>query len=324
MLRFFRSSNTVTIVIILLIGLVVWLYKPDTIETAVPETYGMFLFTALTECVVNTPLVANVAGLFMFLAAAIMLVIVNVRLNLIDKISFMPTLCYFLLIGGMPEIHLFSPEVIATVIIIAVFIILMKTLDKETLSYNFFKVSALISFGTFFYQYMYVYMFVVWFIIAFWRPGYWREWVLSILGFVLPIFFAFCWFYLVDDAPARITSIFEQMLSIQRNAIHLSTSAIVFLSIIGLLTVLTFLYSAFYISSKKTVVRTGYYVLILIAIATIGMISVIPDAFPMAWYLLSFPLSFVISCYLASVKSIRWGTVVFAVFLACVVVVQIL
>ena len=314
MLRFFRSSKSIVIIIVLLIGILTWLYallgEP---ETAVSIKYSTFLFKALNDWLSQIDGLPVLFGLVLSLTAAVMLVFVNNRLRLIGKFSYLPALCYVLLIGGVSEIHLFNPVVIAVILLMASFILLVDSFESEQLSYCFFTVPALISLSTFFYQYMYIYMIVVWLVIAMWRPGYWREWIFSFLGFALPIFFAFCWFFLVDDDATRMGTFFCEIFDIQRYTPSLSNSNIVFSAFIFVLVIITFLYTLQYISSKKTVVRTGYYVLFIIIAITVGMIFAIPDMIPFAWYLLAFPLSIFISCYLANVKSKLWGNVVLAI-----------
>jgi len=316
MLRFFRSTGVVVIVVIFIIGVFSWFHvfnKPEII------TFGgsdFFLFNWLT----NIPVA--VLGLVLFLAVAFILVHVNTRLRLIEKFSYLPALCYVLLIGGVPEIHLYSPVIIAAILLVIAFAILVGSFESERLSYSFFTVSAIISFATFFYQYMYVFMPVVWITIAAWRPGYWREWVFSVLGFALPYFFAFSWFFLIDGDLNKMSVLFEEIFTLQSGVPVLSFSFAVFFSASIMLVIFTLWYTLRYIGSKKTTIRTSYYVLILIAAFTVSMALIVPDNISQAWYLLAFPMSFTISCYLANVKSMRWGTFVLAIFFAGVVIAQ--
>ena len=310
------------IVTILLVGLLSWLHVLGKSEISLSGKYGTFMFRALSGWFADTQNLFAVFGLILFLLTAMMMIFVNTRLQLIDKISYLPALCYVLLISGVVEIHLFNPAIIATLLLITGFIFLARSFESERLSYSFFTVSALISFATFFYQYMYVYMLVVWLVIALLRPGYWREWVFSIFGFALPLFFAFSWFFLLNDDYTRMGVFFDEIFTLQRITPSLSISTIIFFALCILLIIIAFGYMTQYIRSKKVVFRNRYYVLILIAIVTVAIIFVVPDTFPQSWYLLAFPLSFILSNYLATTKSIRWGTIVLSLFFVGVIVVQ--
>jgi len=315
MLNFFRSSGITAIVTILTIGLVTWLNALGNPEIFCFEKSGSILFNTLNDSLTNIPIAGLRAwlGFVLFLSAAFILVFVNTRLRIIEKFSYLPALCYVLLIGGVPEIHLFCPAVIATILLVAAFAILVESFESERLSYSFFTASALISFATFFLQYMYFYMPVVWITIAAWRPGFWREWVFSVLGFALPYFFALSWFFIVDDNLSRMNVLFNEIFTFQPGFPALSVSFAVFF----ILMIFTFGYTLRHIASKKTAIRTSYYVLVIIAVITVGMAFILSDN--TVWYLLAFPVSFTMSCYFASAKSIRWRTVVLAILFAGVI-----
>ena len=322
MLRFFRSYNSLALFTILLVGVASWLHVLCKSEISLSEKHGAFLFRALSGWFVDKQEPYLWFGLILFLFTALLIVFVNARLHLIDKISYLPALCYILFTGGVGEIHQFNPAVIATVLLVTAFILLSKSFESERLSYHFFTVSALISFAAFFYQYMYAYMLVVWLVIALFRPGYWREWVFSVLGFLLPVFFAFSWFFLVNDDYTRMGAFFDEMFALQRIAPSLSTTAIIFFTSCIMLVIIVFRYSLRYIGSKRVLLRNRYYVLIMITVVTAGMVLIIPDTLPHAWYLLAFPMSIFMSVYFATTKSMRFGTIVLSLLLVGVTVVQ--
>jgi len=218
---------------------------------------------------------------------------------------------------------MFSSAIIATLLLITSFIILSVTFESEKLSYNFFTAPMFISLATFFYQYAFVYMLVIWIVIAAWRPGYWREWVFSILGFVLPYFFAFCWFFLVENDATRMGFFFTEMFSIQQVTHSFSDSTIIFFAFCALLTLFTLWHTLRHVSSRKTTVRTNYYFLILIAVVTICKALIIPETVPQAWYMLAVPVAFTFSCYLAIVRSMLWGNVFLVLLFIGVVVGQL-
>ena len=322
MLRFFRSYNNSVIVTILLTGILTWLHVFGESGTAFSGQYGAFMFQALNGWLANTPGLYVWFGLILFLATAILLIFTNSRLRLLDKVSYLPALCYVLLIGGVPEIHLFNPTIIAAILLVAGFIVLVRSFESERLSYNFFTASMFIAIATFFYQYMYAYMLVVWLVIALWRPGYWREWVFSIMGFAFPLFLAFSWFFLVDDDNTRMGAFFDEICTIQRVIPSLSPSAIFFFVLSIAAGVIALGHLLRYVGSQNVIIRTRYYVLILTGVVTVCLAFVVPDAISLVWYLLAFPMSFILSGYFANIKSARWGTVVLIVLFAGVMVAQ--
>ena len=282
MLRFFRSTDGIVTVAIILIGGLTWIHALSGYEPSYPDKYGAFLFLEIESWLADMPTLGTWLSFVLLLLAAMLLVFANSRLRLIDKISYLPALCYVLFVGGMMELHRLNSVVIATILLIVAFILLVGSFKSERLSYNFFTVSALIAVATFFYQYMYVYMMVVWLTILFWRPGYWREWVFSILGFAFPVFLAFSWFFLVDDDYARMDAFFSKIFSIQRAPLSSPIPTMVFPFASITLIIIIFWNLMKYLGSKKVIVRNGYYILILIAIVTLFLTIVVPGTFPFA------------------------------------------
>jgi len=324
MLRFFRSSSSIVIVVIILFGIATWLHALNESGSFFSEKYGTFMFRALIDWLIDLQVswLLMWIGLILFLTTAVLLIYVNMRLHLIEKALYLPAFCYILFIGGVPEIHLFNPAMVAAVLLVASFTLLLKSFESERLSYCFFSAPAFISTAAFFYQYAYIYMLVVWLAIAILRPGYWREWVFSILGYAFPLFLAFSWFFLVDDDYTRLGVFFNEIVTFQRITPLLSISTIVFFASSIAVAIIAFGHIPRYLESKKMIVRNRYYLVILMTVVTGGMIIAVPDMIPFAWYLLAFPMSFIMSGYLADTKSKRWGIIALSVLFVGVAAAQ--
>ena len=119
----------------------------------------------------------------------------------------------------------------------------------------------------------------------------------------------------------RMGIFFSEIFSFQRIVPSVSIATIVFSAVSAALVIITFGHLMRYIGSKKVIVRNGYYILILMALVTIILAVSTPDIFPFVWYLLAFPMSFVLSNFLATVKSTRWGTIVLTALLVGVAIV---
>ncbi|MDR2038410.1 MAG: hypothetical protein LBQ60_10855 [Bacteroidales bacterium] len=324
MLRFFRSSKTIVLIVILLLGGLTWIYTLLEGKLVNENRYGTFLFQSIDGWMDNQPELSVWCGWILSMLGALMLIFVNNRLHLIDRISYMPALCYILLVGGVPSIHQLNPVIIATIFLILAFIQLIMSYRSENLSYGYFLAPLFISVATFFYQYAYVFMVIVWFSILFLRPGYWREWVFSLIGFIFPFFLLFCWYYLLEDNYTAIFIFLEDIFSIHRNIPELLPSTMIFFGVCTVVGIITFGHLMRYIGSRKIIIRNGYYTLIAISIVILIMVAIIPDTLPLAWYLLAFPLSFFLSHYLVNVRSLRWGNILLWLLFAGVLTAQLI
>ena len=324
MLRFFRSSGRMVISIILLTGILTWLHVLIEPAIVLSGKYGTFMYRALNGWMVDMPAWYAWCGMILFLLTAVLLVSVNNRFHLIEKSPYLPALCYVLLIGGIPEIHLLNPAIIAAILLMIGFVFLAKSFESERLSYGYFVAPVFISTAAFFYQYMYAYMLIVWVAIVLYRPGYWREWVFSIFGFAVPLFLAFSWFFLVDDDYTRLGVFFEEIFSLERMMPSISMPTAVFTALCIAIGVFASWRLLHYLGSKKIIFRNRHKILILIAGVTAGLVIIVPDMFPQAWYLLAFPMSYIIANYLATTKSLRRGTVLLGILFAAVMAAQVI
>lgn len=324
MLRFFRSSRSSVIVVILLTGLATWAHTLSGIAVPSPAAeHGSMLFQSIANRLNAVPGLQTWCGLLLMLTTAVLLVYVNASLRLIDQISYLPALCYVLLTGGVPELHRFNPMLMVAPLLAAGFIVLVKSFAGERLSYGYFAAAMFVSAAALIYPGVYIHITVVWMAIALWRrPGHWREWVFTVLGFGLPLFLAFSWFFLLDDDFTRMSAFFGALVDIRRGSASLGVPTAVFMLLCGAAAVLTFGHVRRYVGSRKIIVRNGYYILILAAGATVGMACVTLDAIPSAWYLLAFPLSFFLSNYMAATASARRATIVLWSLFAAVVMAQ--
>ena len=323
MLRFFRSSKTSVLAVVALLAGLTWFHALQYPEAQPSGRYGTMLFELSAGWLRNIPSATVWVAFFLTLLVAVMLISVNKKLQLIDKISYLPGLCYILLIGGVPMIHRLNPAAPAAVFLVIAFLQLIESFDSDRLSYRYFTAPMFISLACFCYQYMYVYMAAVWLACLLFRPGYWREWVFSILGFALPVFFAFCWFFLVEDNPGAMIEFFGNIFSVERIVPSLSASTLAFFGFGIILSVITFGHLMRYIRSKRIIVRNGYYFIILIALITFALAIIVPDTLPVLWYLMAFPLSFILSHYLAT-ATVRRGTIALALFFVGVIAAQVI
>jgi hypothetical protein len=278
-------------------------------------------FRAISERLTNPSVVAAWCGFLFVMAEIAALVFVN-RFHLLNKTSGLPALCYVLLIGGVPSIHLLDPAAIAAIFLTIAFARLTISFRSERFSPEYFSAAICIALATFFFRYAYFFMLMVWFCILFFRPGYWREWVSSLLGFFFPFFWLFCWHYLFEDNTTYVSGVFNEMFTFERVMPQLSASFAVFAILCAVITVFSILYLFHRVRSQKIIVRNGYYLLMLMLMLSCMITLIAPDTLPSAWYLLSVPPSFYLSYYLENSRSSFWNNAIITLMVVVTCVIQ--
>jgi hypothetical protein len=269
----------------------------------------MWLSRVVNTIFATAPRFSVWCGLLLTLAIAVLQIYVN-RLNQIDKVSYLPALCYVLFIGGVPAIHLFNPAIIAAILLIIAFTQLMVSFQREQLSYAYFTAPLCIALAVFFYQYAYIFMVVVWLCILFFRPVHWREWIFSLLGFIFPFVWWFSWLFLSDSDYTQVFAMFKDMFSFPHIALDLDRSTLLFFLFNIAIMIISIGHLLRFIGTKKIIVRNSYYTLLIITALILILTLIVPDTLPFVWYLMAFPLSFFLSCFLTNVRSFRFGNIV--------------
>jgi hypothetical protein len=300
-----------------------WIHALSDTDLPANVRHGMPLFLLLNGLLAGISGLQVWCGLLLTLSVAMMHIYVN-RLNLTNKISYLPALCYLLLTGGVPAIHVLNPAIPATFFLNIALIRLMISFRNEQLSYAYFTAPVYIAIATFFHCYAYVFMPVVWLCLFFFRPGYWREWVFSLLGFLFPFFWYLGWCLLRYDSPAKLFDLFAQMFSFPQVMPQWNFFTCFFLFFAALLTLFSLIYLLRSVGIRKIIVRNSYYTILFIAALVLLMTVIVPEVLPFAWYLISFPFSLFIAYYLANVRSVRWGNIVLGLLMIAVGLSQVM
>jgi hypothetical protein len=308
MFRIFRFTG-IAIALIILLCILTWLHALTSATAYETPRYGMTGFRVIAECLANPSVGAAWCGFLLVIGEIIALVFAN-RFHLLNKTSGLPAVCYALLIGGVPSIHLFDPTAVAAIFLTIAFVQLTGSFRSEHLSPKYFSAAIFIALATFFFRYAYFFMLMVWCSILFFRPGYWREWVFSLLGFAFPFFWLFCGYYLFAGNATYMSDVFGEMFAFDRAMPQLQTSFIVFAVLCIAIAVFVILYLLNNVGSRKIIVRNGYYLLTVMLLLSCVMVLIAPDTLPSAWYLLSVPLSFILSYYLENNRSLFWNSAV--------------
>jgi hypothetical protein len=73
------------------------------------------------------------------------------------------------------------------------------TFKKEGLAYEYFLASFLVATGSLFYARGAYLMLIIWIGLSLFRNIRWREWIFTIIGFLLPYMFLFSWYYITGQ-----------------------------------------------------------------------------------------------------------------------------
>ena len=118
--------------------------------------------------------------------------------NFLQNKSFLPAAIFVMLVSSFKDAQQLNPILCALLFVIFAFSKIIKTYRQNSASSQVFDSSLLLSIATLFYFPTIILYPIVWVSLIVIRPFFWREWVISFIGFILPYIFTFSIYFWFD------------------------------------------------------------------------------------------------------------------------------
>lgn len=325
LLRFFRTNGAQIIILIPLIGIILWLgpFLNASKTPLLSDQMRLPLYESLFGFMLDMDLIQKIAAFILVLSIAFLLVRLNARFIIINNRTYLPALIYILLISGIPDIQRFNPALVATFMILFIFEKVLDSYRYERLFYGFFTAAFVLGVGSLIYPFLVYFMATLWAGLILLRKFSWREWVYTILGFILPFLFAFSYYYIFLDQPALI---FEQYVSFYQHSFDFrgySIQVYVFLGIVAFLVLIASQFMMQAYSSRKILSRRAYSLFLWLFINALALFLLIEPASVELMYIAAIPLAFLLANYWVFVKAVFWGNLFLMILMASVIFNQV-
>jgi hypothetical protein len=191
MLKFFRDKDQLSIFLISIITLIFWYLDlkagvslPDVESGENSGPLGIFLINILQ----NAPFFYSALCYILLIMNAFLLVRLNTKFILTVRRTQLPALFFIISLAGFTNLTAILLPLVACLFFCIALDRMFSSYKKGRLAYNFFDASFLITLASFFYVPAFLFNLIVFFGLSKLRPINWREWMLSILGILVPFF----------------------------------------------------------------------------------------------------------------------------------------
>lgn len=326
LLRIFKGIQPFVLFLVLATGMVVWLKAilfPE--EATFPFESQNQLLYYLAAKVFNERLILSViTGFLLSLLIGILLVRLNTTYFFISRRSYLPALFFLLGTGIFISLQRVNPVLVAGVFLIIAIDRMFGTYKYPKTSFQYFDAGILIGLGSLFYVNLIFYLPILWIGLSILRTFNWREWLVTIIGFLTPIFFAIATHYFIVGDTLEllsdlISSIFEPY-----HFGGFDLSHLLIFSFLGLLVLIFSIHMIYSFSGKKISSRKYLSIMLWIFILTGIIYFAVPSASIELIFILFIPLSYLFTHFFISIRSPWIGEILFFLFLAAIAVVQIL
>ncbi len=269
---------------------------------------------------INSQIIILLLNYFFILIGGYLINLIAINQEIADKSNFFPVFIYIVLSSVSVNAFQIAPQAFTNVFVLYSVYKLFDTYRKEDVLNHLFVAAFWLSFSAFI-TISSIISFPLFFIILLvLRPVQWRDWIVSILGFVAPIFIFECIAYLSN---------FNQWYFISSTNLYLKNLKVpsfseYFLPLLALLFGLLFfsifnnLVKGFGNTVKKQ--RAKYILLWILFFSTFGFFSGGANSSSII-LTYAFPLSFFIGDFLFQLKDIKIANTILTLLLLCVALV---
>jgi hypothetical protein len=316
-LKIFKSNQPTAVILIVLLGMSLWL---KSFTHPVPQevfylNHPMPLF-GLLQYLLGVGFASKLIALVLLIITGFMLVRLNTKFIFIQDRTYLPLFFFILLAGCYKSFQQLNPVVPAVIFLLLAFERMLETYRVDKLSLNPFEASFLVSIASLFYAPSAFFLLLIWIAVGLLRPGYWREWIYTFLGFAMPYLFLYSYYYLSGKNFSIQSRALVDFIFIPFSPGVSSSSFRLFLLYLMLLILISSIYLVRYYPAKKIISRRTFMLLFWWFLTVFGVFLFLPSVSTEIIILAAVPIAYVLSHFFLYAKSRKWiQELLFDVFL---------
>ncbi len=321
LIKFFKSNYLLQIHIFFLVGILLWLgafIHPHSI-VEINNNVNPF-YTVIYNFFKGKNILNVIIALLLLFIEAIILNFTVSNNKLTKKNTFACAFIYFLLMSFSPDLLTLHPVLIANFFLILALNMVFKIYGKRDAFAEVFNASFLISIASFFYFPAIFFILLIWLSFLVYRLQTWHEFVISILGLILPYIFLASYYFWIDKLGFFVDmylSFFYNPESIVFNYNTFESVSIGFITILLFFSIINFLfrYNENLISIRKKIA-----VIILLLLVSILSLIYANGLCKFNESIIFIPVSVLITFYLSFVKRKFWAKTIFTLLILSIVI----
>ncbi|MEO8150480.1 MAG: DUF6427 family protein [Bacteroidia bacterium] len=320
MIKILKSNPGIAFIIVPLIAILAWVLAYSK-GLMVATNGAMPLYDLLIKFVLpEQKLFYSISGCLLVIAQAFHLNFVLNKHEVIYKNSWLPSLFYVLLMSLIPQFLVFQPILIANSITILIIDKIFKLYKNQQPLALDFDIGFLISTSALFYYPSIILVLLFFAGVIILKPFAWRDWIVGLMGLILPFFFVFTYYFLTDQFQYLTTRFFtaniRQDIDVWRllpKGFGITVGYILVLLVLALLKLSQHF--------NKNVIRTRnlQQLMLIFNIVCAIMIVLTPEVQLYRFTVLAIPFSFLLAYYFLAAKKSWYAEVAFWLLIANIV-----
>ena len=324
-IKIFKSQRPVSILLIPLVFFGLWFYS--LFHYNPPELGKQDTMMPLYELFIQ-----YCSGKFWYYSVLIILIFsqvflvtrLNSMLGLIETRTYLPVIVFLFIISSYIPLQELHPALIGnTFFLLFLYVLLYTSKNRDLQLSNYFLAGFILSIGSLFYAAIAYFIIIAWFAYFFFRPFRFREWLVSLIGLIIPYFLFGFYHYFVDNFSGFIAQIRYGFLYLNKISL-LETHYLIFYTLMALLVLVSvfFLYGNLHL--KKIEARKYYKFILWILLITLIVFIFAPSVSYESIFFIALPLTFILSNYFMNSRIQWFGEVMFFLMVLVHIYIQLI
>ena len=324
-LRLLKSVQPVNFILLIIFAILFWaqgLIYPGVYPFFPAETQNL-LYKSIHSLFVNSAFFSVLFSLLMAISLAFFVHFINTQFAFIRIRTLLPAPLFIFIIGGLTGIHTLHPVYFATFFMLFAIYRIFRIFENPRPNAAIFDSGLFIGIGVLFYFNLIVVLPA--FILALGvlqRATKIRMYIILLLGFILPLIFAFAYVFIFDQTE-ELLSVFANQFITQNNHFNSNVPLHIFLGFIIILTLTGSIKIIQQYDTKKVSTRKYFTVFFFIFIFSMAGFIFVPAVSHEILIITAIPVCYLIANLLAFMKSNFWGNLIALLFFGIVIYMQI-
>ncbi|MCF8370977.1 MAG: DUF6427 family protein [Bacteroidales bacterium] len=324
LLNYIRSNRASYIVLLPIIGIGLWLqtFISGEITWQVFDKNPMPLYYLIHLLLNDYPFFYNLPAIALVFVMAFLILRINEKYMIIETRSYLVAFFLIVLQSALLPMNRLHPGLIAAVFLLFALDKLFDTYKEDSRFTNFFDAGLLISISSLFYFNSIYLIVAIWLGMVLLGNFSFRNWLLTILGILLPYFLCLSYFYVGNNLMWFLDTI-ESNFFLKNHGTGLNIADYVFFLFLLLMIILASFKVAGELQTSKISTRKYMRVLLVVFATILVLYFFISSASIEMLPVFAIPLSFLLSYYFIAIRSHWLGNILIVVFIILILGMQL-
>ena len=261
---------------------------------------------ALLRYLLGSGFASRLVALILLIITGFMLIRLNSKYIFIQDRTYLPLFFMILIAGSSRTFQQLNPVIPAAIFILLALERMLGTYRVDKLSLNPFEAAFMVAIASLFYAPSVFFLLMIWIAVGILRPGYWREWIYTILGFLMPYLFLYSYYYLSGINFSNQSKMLLDFMYLHYSPGIPSNSYRMFLVFLTILMIISGLAMVRYYPAKKILARRTFMLFFWWFLTVTGVFFLLPSVSTEILILAAVPIAYVLAHFFMYVKSRRW------------------